>query len=184
MTDHITAAELRVVAGNWRVQGNHYEADRLDRAAAALDAKDARIAELMKAIGAYQLPRDAYAEERERQHAADAELGALVRKIREHPERSTGGLYVSWSGTCMIYSAHADVLARLLRDLDLRADAKAASREAERGVEGPSGRRYQVRDGWVERWRVDTGGWVGIALAADIPTVAALIERHGGNDAN
>jgi hypothetical protein len=93
-----------------------------------------------------------------------------VRRCRDHAENGNSG--IDWTGV------NVEDLQEWLAILD----SLAASREAERGVEGPSGRRYQVRDGWVERWRVDTGGWVSIALAADIPTVAALIERHGGKD--
>jgi hypothetical protein len=164
MTGHITAAELRGEAESARMWQQYATQTAFHRAAAALDAKDARIAELEEQVASHRSWRLSA------EYVADAELGALVRRCRDHAENGNSG--IDWTGV------NVEDLQEWLAILD----SLAASREAERGVEGPSGRRYQVRDGWVERWRVDTGGWVSIALAADIPTVAALIERHGGKD--
>jgi len=179
MTGHITAAELRVLADHAWTMADERQA--LRRAAAALDAKDARIAEL-----------EGFRAESERQlqgwiarHTAamdDAELGALVRRWRDHPERKGGSL----SG----YDITIPFLTARLRS----ADAIAASREAEQGVEGPSGWRYTVgRDGHqviVTQWRGDVMYVVADESRvypadippSDIPTVAALIERHGGGE--
>jgi hypothetical protein len=79
MTDHITAAELRARAD--RMTSKRVgKSEAYRRAAAALDALDARIAELEEEV---ELARTGWAKP---QWTADAELGALVREVGAHPE--------------------------------------------------------------------------------------------------
>jgi len=183
MTDHITAAELRELSGDYEARcriGDATLSEQFDRAAAALDAKDARIAELeevLTAVSGFNVF----------QHQADAELGALVRRWRDHPERSVGSMEV------------ADLTLGQLALFVNCLDSLAASREAEQGVEGPSGWRWRVvrtmhGDLLLEKaW--EAGEWEGHCFAhyrggcrdwreevppCDHAHVAALIERHGG----
>jgi len=174
MTDHITAAELRRLAGEWRGPGFDFAADTLARAAAALDALNARIAELEGMYEqAYRNNALLRSKLLEIPSFADAELGALVRRWRDHPERKFRGLL-----------AGGMTVEELTKDI-AELDTLAASREAEQGVEGPSGTRYRWMNGDPET-RDHYGKWWGLRGTmttlpyADIPTVAALIERHGG----
>jgi len=185
MTDHITAAELRELGQYWLRMDWPKMGEKCDRAAAALDALTEEVATLTSireaqasAINLYRA-RIAELEEDCRGWSvllsttvADAELGALVRRWREHPERRVAEAFVDTLNTEWL-TGEVDYL-----------DRYAASREAEQGVEGPSGFRYRVRDDGVlevkslsviAKWfRADS------VTVEDIPTVAALIERHGG----
>jgi len=174
MTDHITAAELRGEAESARMWQQYATQTAFHRAAAALDAKDARIAELEGEVAALRSERDGFCYDE--RITADAELGALVRRWRDHPERPGQGSICLCAGVLAVKELQGIVAAF---------DAIAASREAERGVEGPSGRRYRLRAGRLERLTTaDSGEWYAplACYVEDILTVAALIERHGGKD--
>jgi hypothetical protein len=104
-----------------------------------------------------------------------------VRRCRDHAENGNSG--IDWTGV------NVEDLQEWLAILD----SLAASREAEQGVEGKSGWRYRVEGEGVlarqgrTRWILATppgADWRNCIPPIDHPTVAALIERHGGNDAN
>jgi hypothetical protein len=165
MTDHITAAELRGKAESWRIIGLRPAGDVIDRAAAALDALNARIAELERVAAAtsdFNAP----------QHQADAELGALVRRWRDYP------------GKPHRLIDEVALQPETLRNILAHLDWLAASCVAEQGVEGPSGDRFRWKDGRVEVKSRRGDVWVEgrVCFISDIPTVAALIKRHGGGE--
>jgi hypothetical protein len=191
MTDHITAAELRARAD--RMTSKRVgKSEAYRRAAAALDALDARIAELEEEV---ELARTGWAKP---QWTADAELGALVREVGAHPE-AKGRCHVVLSADQIGVPDSAFALnASAMRLLRSHLDSLAASREAEQGVEGPSGWRWRVtrhgpyvslhRNGNPRpHYRYVVGMpslWRDEVPPCDHPTVAALIAKHnnGGTE--
>jgi hypothetical protein len=118
--------------------------------------------------------RDAAAARSERE--GDAELGSLVRRIREHPELKGHLLMLSWSTALTNYVANAPTLTALVNDLDTLAQRRAA----DEGERAPSGRRFRSEadgslsaqwdsnDPWSKAVRVDV---------VDVSFVAELLER-------
>lgn len=101
---------------------------------------------------------------------ADAELGSLVRRIREHPEMVARQLTLSWHGHDWHYAAYPETLEEALRVLDTLTTRRAA----EEGERGPSGLRYRMKDGKLETDGVQISGGTTITSAfrpcCNVPT--------------
>ncbi len=115
---------------------------------------------------------------------SDASLGALVRRIREHPEVSSPRLYLDTTKGMYISLLQGGHLTECLSHLDSLVPVEP------KVVTGPSGREYRRRaDGAVEiRDNDDENGrrigWIALPTAiyaCDAPVVAALMAK-GGKD--
>jgi hypothetical protein len=114
-----------------------------------------------------------------REYAADARLGALVRRWRDHPERKANVFHISLT--------NADEMEDELTHLDRKAAvrAEAAARAAEEGEVGPDNVRRRVKDGRVE-WREKiNGSWAAysdlvLSISTAIASLAARAQQAGG----
>jgi hypothetical protein len=117
---------------------------------------------------------------------SDAALGALVRRIREHPKNRDRPYPIRPFGCDSVFSIDAAGLTAFLAHLD-----SLLPKEPE-VVTGVSGREYRFQPGFVASVEVRHRNADGVATAweivsrvpvMDAPVVAALMAK-GGEDAN
>ena len=178
----MTAAELEVQAGRAANCGREKWADDFGRAAARIRQLEGERERLLGRVAVLTDERDRAkheAAEVRRLCETDAALGALVRRIREHPMNRSLPYPIRPFGGESVFSIDAAGLTAFLRHLD-----SLLPKEPE-VVTGASGNRYSMVGGqlWID-WVRDgfrTMGAKSIPVE-DAPVVAALMAKGGKDD--
>lgn len=140
----ITAGELEGLGASYAHVGFARSSERVMRAARTIRRLEGVVSELRERE---RLLATGLRVQRSPEYAADAELGSLVRRIREHPETLETTLFVAQRGAALVKNRFVvSDLEYMLNQLDTLATRRAA----EEGERAPSGRRYRMRGGKLE----------------------------------